>query len=236
MGFMDNLRNKMQSWLQINPPIAMTINIQEVLDWQGNCIKNKIWYRGDPNELEQLYWQIPKHQVERQKFWASYPTPGQEMRKIHTGLPAIMVDTLAGIIKSNLNDFAFEGDAAVKDLWDNINDENHIKQLLEKEIPLLEANIRALYKELDKKFHLSGANIPITFGFDKDVLGSYTRAGMDEEEHFHFSLLFVGYAVNNPLSKEDRMDLYKHEYAHYMAQNMEIPKEYTWQPGLHGRA
>lgn len=76
----------------------------------------------------------------------------------------------------------------------------------------------------------------ITSGFDTDVLGSYTRAGVGEEEYFHFSLLFIGYAVNNPLSKEDRMDLYKHEYAHYMAQNMEIPKEYTRQSGLHGSA
>ena len=66
-----------------------------------------------------------------------------------------------------------------------------LRQLLQKEIPILEANIRALYADLDKKYHLSGANIPITFGFDTDVLGSYTRAGMGEEEHFHFSLLFI---------------------------------------------
>ena len=111
-----------------------------------------------------------------------------------------------------------------------------LKQLLQKEIPIHEANIRALYTELDKRFHLSGAKLPITFGFDTDVLGSYTRAGAGEDAHFHFSLLFIGYAVKKPLSKEDRMDLYKHEYAHYMAQNMDIPKEYTWQPGLHGSA
>jgi hypothetical protein len=32
------------------------------------------------------------------------------------------------------------------------------------------------------------------------------------------------------------MDLYKHEYAHYMQYNMQIPAEYTWQPGHHGSA
>ena len=74
-----------------------------------------------------------------------------------------------------------------------------LMNLLQKEIPILTANIRDLYEELDKKYHLSGAKIPITFGFDKDVLGSYTRAGLGEEEHFHFSLLFVGYAVSNNL-------------------------------------
>lgn len=132
MGIMDYMRKRMQSWLQINPPMAMTINLQEVLDFQGNAIKNRIWYRGDPNELEQLYWQIPKHQVEMQKFWASHPTAGMEMRKIHTGLPSMIVDLLAGIIVSNINDFAFDGSEPVKDAWDTVDAENHVKKLIKK--------------------------------------------------------------------------------------------------------
>ena len=134
MGFMDNLRNKMQSWLMINPPLAMTINIEEVLDFTGNAIKNRIWYRGDANELEQLYFQIPKHSVEMQKFWASHPTPGMEMRKIHTGLPATIVDILAGIITANINDFAFSGAASVVEAWDKTETENNFKALLEKAV------------------------------------------------------------------------------------------------------
>ena len=112
----------------------------------------------------------------------------------------------------------------------------NLMRILQNETPILTAQIRALYAELDKKYHLRGAKIPITFGFEKDLLGSYTQAGPNEEEHFHFSLLFAGYAVKNPLSKEDRMDLYKHEYAHYMQFHIPIPKEYTWQPGQHGSA
>lgn len=107
---------------------------------------------------------------------------------------------------------------------------------LQKDIPILTAQIRALYTELDKKFRLNGAKVPITFGFEKDLLGSYTRASADEEEHFHFSLLFAGYAVEHPLDKEERMDLYKHEYAHYMQYHMDIPKQYQWQLGTHGSA
>jgi hypothetical protein len=135
MAFMDNIKHRLQSWLNINPPLAMLINIQEVLDFQGNAIKNKIWYRGDPNELEQLYWQIPKHQVEMQKFWASHPTPGMEMRKIHTGLPATMVDLLAGIVTSNINDFTFEGSQPIEELWnEHIVPENRFKHLIDKAI------------------------------------------------------------------------------------------------------
>ncbi len=118
----------------------------------------------------------------------------------------------------------------------NQNEKTELIRTLQKEIPVLTAQIRALYKELDRKFHLHGAEVPVTFGCDQDLLGSYTQAGNGEKEHFHFSLLFVGYAVANPLRKEDRMDLYKHEYAHYMQYNMSIPKEYTWQAGVHGSA
>ena len=134
MGFGNYMRTKMQSWLQINPPSAMLINLQETLDYQGNAIKNRIWYRGDPNELEQLYWQIPKHQVERQKFWASHSTPGMEMRKIHTGLPSLMVDLLAGIITSNINDIDIQKSEPVADLWTVIERENKFKKLVKKSV------------------------------------------------------------------------------------------------------
>ena len=113
---------------------------------------------------------------------------------------------------------------------------SELRRQLQNEIPVLTAQIRSLYLEYDKKFHLNGAKLPITFGFDKQLLGSYTQASLDTSEHFHFSLLFAGYAVEKPLSKEDRLDLFKHEYAHYMCAHMNIPKEFEWQPGLHGSA
>ena len=85
-----------------------------------------------------------------------------------------------------------------------------LSQALQKEIPILTAQIRSLYAEFDKKFHLNGAKIPITFGMEPDLLGSYTRGSCHEKEHFHFSLLFIGYAVKNPLKKEDRLDVTKY--------------------------
>lgn len=118
----------------------------------------------------------------------------------------------------------------------NIYENTDLIRALQKEIPILTAEIRALYTELDKKYHLKAAQVPITFGMETDLLGSYTREGEDEKEHFHFSLLFIGRSVEHPLEKIDRIDLYKHEYAHYMQFNMKIPKEYLWQPGIHGSA
>lgn len=135
MGIMDRIREKAQSWLQINPPVAMMINITEIYDFNGNAIKNRIWYRGEPNEIEQLYWQIPQHEmITPHKFWSSHPTPGMEMRKIHTGLPSNIVDILAKIVVTGLNDFNFEGSKPVEETWAKIEKENKFKKLLEKTV------------------------------------------------------------------------------------------------------
>lgn len=114
--------------------------------------------------------------------------------------------------------------------------QNERKQQLWREIPIHRAEILALYKELDKKYHLKGAAVPLDFGFDEDLLGSYTLGGQGKTEGFHFSLLFIGYCIKKPLSKEDRRDLYLHEYAHYMQYHMPIPQEYKFEGGIHGSA
>ena len=63
--------------------------------------------------------------------------------------------------------------------YDNREDQ-FLRQRLQKEIPILRALIQNLYQELDRKFHLNGAKIPITFGFDTDSLGSYTRRHLQQ--------------------------------------------------------
>lgn len=113
-----------------------------------------------------------------------------------------------------------------------MNLDNNLQQLLENETKIHLAEIRFLYQKLDRQLGLNGARVPITFGFDTDKLGAYTPGFGQDEEEFHFSLLFIGYCVAKPLSKDDRMDLYKHEYAHYMQYNMDIPDKYNWQPGI----
>ena len=117
-----------------------------------------------------------------------------------------------------------------------MNIDPSIRKLLDNETTIHEAQIRALFQTLDRKFGLRGSSVPIRFGYDEAVLGSYTPASAHEKESFYFSLLFIGYAVKKPLAKEDRLDLYKHEYAHYMQYNMKIPAQYNWQAGKHGSA
>lgn len=110
------------------------------------------------------------------------------------------------------------------------------RDALLRECSTLLLEIHTLYSDLDRRFHPRGAGIPVTFGFETDQLGSYTQGKDYSEEEFHFSLLFIGRSLPHPLSKEDRLDLYKHEYAHYMQYHMPVPKEYRWQYGTHGSA
>ena len=93
-----------------------------------------------------------------------------------------------------------------------MNIDNNLRQLLENETKIHLAEIRFLYQKLDRQLGLNGARVPITFGFDTDRLGAYSPKASPDGEGFHFSLLFIGYCVAKPLSKDDRMDLYKHEY------------------------
>jgi hypothetical protein len=109
-------------------------------------------------------------------------------------------------------------------------------KMLHDEEPVLRAEITALYSVLDHKLGLHGAEVPITFGMDEKVLGSYMPPSYDNEEQFQFSLFFIGFCMNGQISKNDRINLYKHEYAHYMNRHISVPEKYNWQPGVHGSA
>lgn len=111
-----------------------------------------------------------------------------------------------------------------------------VQRLLNKEEPILRAEIQALYKDLDAKLHLNGSALPVNFTMDEKELGVYVPKNSDVEEQFRFSLVFIGYCMTGQISKEDRINLYKHEYAHYMTRYIDIPKKYQWQPGVHGSA
>ncbi|WP_368272465.1 capsid protein [Enterocloster lavalensis] len=125
----DNIKRGIRSWLNIQPAGPYNIQIQEIMDFELSAIRSRIWYRGDGNELEQFYQQSPEA-ADRFKFWASRCTPGMEMRKIHTGLPGLIVRILSSIILSSMNDFEFS-DQKQESLWQEIEKENKFRKGLE---------------------------------------------------------------------------------------------------------
>lgn len=128
----ENIKRGIRSWLNVMPASPYSIQIHELLDFEANAIRNRIWYRGDSNELEQLYGQNPEW-ADKHKFWASKCTPGMEMRKIHTGLPGLIVRILVAITLADMNDFEFsEGNGKQQELWEEIAKENKFSRKLEK--------------------------------------------------------------------------------------------------------
>ncbi|MCQ4638649.1 capsid protein, partial [Anaerovorax odorimutans] len=77
---MDNVKDGIRSWLSIQPANPKKINITETMDYESNAIKNRIWYRGDGGELEQLYSNLGINSA-RNNFWASKSSPGMEINK-----------------------------------------------------------------------------------------------------------------------------------------------------------
>lgn len=127
----ENIKRGIRSWLNVQPAGPVTIQIQEIMDFELSAIRNRIWYRGDGNELEQLYQQSPEA-VDRYKFWASRCTRGMEMRKIHTGLPGLIVRILSAIVLADMNDFDFSGNEQQRIIWEAIAKDNKFRKKLEK--------------------------------------------------------------------------------------------------------
>ena len=125
----EKIKHGVRSWLQVQPSQPYAIQIQEVVDFELSAIRNRIWFRGDSNEIEQMYQQNPEW-ADKYKFWASKCTPGMEMRKIHTGLPGLIVRTLSYIVLTDMNDPEFTDAGKHGALWDEIERENEFKSMI----------------------------------------------------------------------------------------------------------
>jgi hypothetical protein len=126
MSMADKVRKVIRSFLKIEPPERQIFNIQEELDFWGNAFANRLWYRGSSSELNQFYRQLGSDSC---PFWGSVPTKGMEIRKIHTGIPKIVINTLVNIVIRDLNDIEYE-DVTKNDVWKAICEENKFNELL----------------------------------------------------------------------------------------------------------
>ena len=126
----ESIASKMRSFLKIYTANGQSFNINELLDFDSNVAVNKIWYRGDSYELSQLYRQLDDNQY---GFWGSVPTAGIEIRKIHTGLPKTIINTLANVVADDMQDVQFVH-LADGSLWEDIAKENTFDTLVKSAI------------------------------------------------------------------------------------------------------
>lgn len=119
------IKNMIRNWLEIDEPDSLRIQIEQLTNFEGQAFINDIWYRGDAAEISQLYEQIERDNRNKH-FWASSPTSNSNIRKIHTGLPSMIVDSLADISTDDLSNIE------VKDRqeeWNEIDDEIKLRDL-----------------------------------------------------------------------------------------------------------
>lgn len=135
MAEMKGLKGFILNWLGIEPaPHDIQILVHEAITHGANVLKNQLWYRGDPSELEQFYKQLAETDacvystVVKNKFWAALPNGNVGVRKIHSGLPAMMVDTLSDIVVNDLLDPEIE--EGLKERWADFCKENEFEDIL----------------------------------------------------------------------------------------------------------
>lgn len=114
-----------QNWLQIVPATEQSIILTERTGFMTDVIRSQLWYRGDSNELFQFF-----HQTDggTNSFWGSVPK-NEKIRKIHSGLPAIIADTLAYIVKSDFDNVQIN-----RADWEEISKQNDFKNLIGKAV------------------------------------------------------------------------------------------------------
>lgn len=137
------IKDKIKSWLEIEHANNNNIYIIEPFNYDTYVMKNNIWYRGDEFELQQLFSQITD-EVNNGTFWSATSTTGINFRKIHSGLPKIIINTLVDVVIGDLNEISIdnvetpdgkkESNEEIEDLWEEIAKDNSFSNLLNKAI------------------------------------------------------------------------------------------------------
>ena len=129
MRIMERVKSMIRNWLEIQPASAKGFTIREPISFETNVMRNRIWYRGDASELDQLFKALAEDAVCNARFWAAAPQD-ESIRKAHSGLPGIMVDTFVALVAADLDDIDFDGDEHAKGEWGKIAKENKLPELI----------------------------------------------------------------------------------------------------------
>lgn len=192
MGLREVIKNMVMKALNIVPAQDNQISIREPLSHTGTVLRNRIWYRGDPSELDQFFKQAATDDVGKSRFWAAVPSADSSIRKFHSGLPGEVVDKLADIVIADLDNVDLnnesEEDTEEQTLWNDIALDNKFND------DLLGDAIKDTLIEGDGAFKLSVdteiTEYPIIeFYSGSDVSYTYKRGRLQE-------IVFYAYYVH----------------------------------------
>ncbi len=188
MGLKEVIKGMVMKLLNIQPAQDNQVSIREPLSHAGTVLKNRIWYRGDPSELDQFFKQTATDEVGKSRFWAAVPSAESSIRKFHSGIPGEIVDKLADIVIADLDGISLdeetETESGEQKLWDDIALDNKLNE------NVLSEAIKDTLIDGDGAFKLSVdteiSEYPIIeFYSGSDVSYTYTR-GRLQEIIFHF--------------------------------------------------
>ncbi|WP_303862609.1 capsid protein [Alkalibaculum bacchi] len=126
MRLKEVMKNMVMKALNIVPAQDNQVSIREPLSHNMNVLRNRIWYRGDPSELDQFFKQAATDDVGKSRFWAAVPSADSSIRKFHSGIPGEIVDKLADIVISDLDNI----ELSEQKLWDEIALDNKLSDEL----------------------------------------------------------------------------------------------------------
>ncbi len=182
MGWFKSMLTKAAiKYLNVQPALTNPITIQEAYTYETNVIRNKLWYRGEPYELDQFFKNISSDPVNKARFWSAVPSEDLSIRKIHSGLPAMIADKLSDIVVADLDSIEVTGEND-NTLWEEIRKDNKFDDMLGDIIAnTLVSGDGAFKLSIDTEI----SKYPIIEFFDGDKVEYITQRGRLKEIKFY---------------------------------------------------
>ena len=163
----------------INKATIKNVVLNESLAYENDLLVNRVWYTADASLIEQLFkkFQNGTDTVSSGRFWAAVPVAGLAIRKIHSGLPQMIVDTLTDLVVSDMNDVKIIGNAdeitsEQQEIWDEVVKENDFNELVHECIQNVLVDGDGCFKI---RFDSDESDVPlIDFASGDDVEYEYT--------------------------------------------------------------
>lgn len=130
MGWFKKIIKK---WLGITPAAERNISITETFSHDDYTLMNWIWYRADPCELSQFYKNLGMYGINDSRFWFISPESGETIRKMHSGLPPLIINTLNDITCDDILGVDLNEETHTEEqqtLLDEIMDDNKFIRLI----------------------------------------------------------------------------------------------------------
>lgn len=204
-GFKSMLTKAAIKYLNVQPASQSSINIQEAYTYETNLIRNKLWYRGEAYELEQFFKNVSSDPVNKARFWSAVPSQDLSIRKIHSGLPAMIVDRLSDIIIADIDSIELENEKE-NNLWEEIRQDNKFDEMIGDVISKVLVSGDGAFKiSIDKEV----SKYPILEFFDGSMVEYETNRGRLKE------IKFITYYNKSNYKKYKLVEIYGKGYVRY---------------------